>query len=83
MKEMKDEPDTCNGYFGEPPVQVVTPRESMTVSKKLAMKEMKNEPDTCNGYFGELPVQVVTPRESMTVSKKTGDEGNQGLAGHM
>ena len=29
MKEMKDEPDTCNGYFGEPPVQVRTLRESM------------------------------------------------------
>ena len=29
MKEMKDEPDTCNGYFGEPPVQVTRPRESM------------------------------------------------------
>ena len=28
MKEMKDEPDTCNGYFGEPPVQVVTLRLS-------------------------------------------------------
>ena len=24
MKEMKEEPDKCNGYFGEPPVQVVT-----------------------------------------------------------
>ena len=28
MKEMKDELDTCNGYFGEPPVQVVTLRLS-------------------------------------------------------
>ena len=33
MKEMKVESDTCNGYFGEPPVQVVTLRVSMTVSK--------------------------------------------------
>ena len=33
MKEMKDEPDTCNGYFGESPVQVTTLRVSMTVSK--------------------------------------------------
>ena len=24
MKEMKDEQDTCNGYFGEPPVLVTT-----------------------------------------------------------
>ena len=24
IKEMKDAPDTCDGYFGEPPVQVVT-----------------------------------------------------------
>ena len=33
MKEMKEEPDTCNGYFGEPPVQVVTLSVSKTVSK--------------------------------------------------
>ena len=33
MKEIKDERDTCNIYFGEPPVQVVTLRVSMTVSK--------------------------------------------------
>ena len=24
MRELKEEPDTCNGYFVEPPVQVVT-----------------------------------------------------------
>ena len=35
MKEMKDEPDTCNGYFCEPLVQVTTLRLSMTVSKKI------------------------------------------------
>ena len=29
MKEMKDELDTCNGDFGEPPVHVTTLRESM------------------------------------------------------
>ena len=34
MKEMKDEPDTRNGYFGEPPLQVVTLHLSMTVRKK-------------------------------------------------
>ena len=68
MKDIKDEADTCNGYFGEPPVQVVTPRESMTVSKKLLMKEMKDELDTRSGYFAEPPVQVVTLRLSMTVS---------------
>ena len=28
MKEMKDELDTCNAYFGEPAVQVVTLRLS-------------------------------------------------------
>ena len=33
MKEMKDEPDTYDGYFGETPVQVVNLRVSMTVSK--------------------------------------------------
>ena len=33
MKEMKDEPETCNGYFGKLPVQVVTLRVSQTVSK--------------------------------------------------
>ena len=66
---MKDEPDTCNGYFGEPPVQVVTPRESMKVGKKLAMKEMKDERVTCNGYFGEPPLQVDTLRVSLTASK--------------
>ena len=74
---MKDEPDTCNGYFGEPPVQVVTQGESMKVSKKVTMKEMKDEPDTCNGYFGEPPLQVVTLSVSKTVSK-TGDERNEG-----
>ena len=66
---MKDERDTCNGYFGEPPVQVETLRVSMRVRKKLAMKEMKDELGTCNGYFGQAPVQVVTLRVSMTVSK--------------
>ena len=33
MKQMKDEPDTCNGDFGEPPVQVVTLRVSTMASK--------------------------------------------------
>ena len=33
MKKMKDEPDTCKGYLGEPLVQKVTLRLSMTVSK--------------------------------------------------
>ena len=33
MKEMKDEPDTCNDYFGELLVQVVTLRLSVTGSK--------------------------------------------------
>ena len=33
MKDMKDALDTCDGYFGEPPVQVVTLRVSMTISK--------------------------------------------------
>ena len=28
MKEMKDEPDTRNGYFGESPLQEVTLRLS-------------------------------------------------------
>ena len=60
MKEMKGEPDTWNGYFGEHPVHVVTLRLSIMVDKKLAMKEMKDEPDTCNGYSGEHPLQVVT-----------------------
>ena len=67
--EMKNEPYTCNGYFGEHPVQVVALRVSMTLRKKLAMKEMKDELDTCNGYVGELPVHIVTLRVSMTVSK--------------
>ena len=60
MREMKDAPNTCNGYFCKPPVYVVTLRVSMKMGKKLAMKEMKDEPDTCHGYFGEPPVQVVT-----------------------
>ena len=33
MKEKKDEPDTCNGYFGEPLVHKVTLRLCMTVSR--------------------------------------------------
>ena len=65
MNEMKDEPDTGNGYFGEHPVQVVTLLESMIVSKHWSMKEVKDEPDTCNGFFGEPPVQVTTVHESM------------------
>ena len=70
MKEMKDEPDTCNGYFGEPPVQVVSNSTCVNDGKqKLAMEAVKDEPDTCNGYFGEPPVQVVTLRVSITVSK--------------
>ena len=35
MNEMKVELDTCNDYFGEPPVQMVTLRVSMTVRKNL------------------------------------------------
>ena len=69
MKEMKDEPDTCNVYFGEPLVQVTTLRVSMDGKEKLAMKEMKDEPDTSDGYFGEPPVQVTTLRVSMTASR--------------
>ena len=69
MKEMKDEPDTCNGYFDEPPVQVVNLAPCLNDGKqKLAMKEMMDEPDTCNGHFAETPVHVVTQRVSMTVS---------------
>ena len=69
MKEIKDEPDTCNGYFGQLPVQVVYLLVSMTVRKKLAMKEMKDELDTYNGYFGDPPMQVVTLLVSMAASK--------------
>ena len=36
--------ETCNGYFDEPPVQVVLLRLSVTLSKKRAIKEMKGEP---------------------------------------
>ena len=46
MKEMRDEPDTCNGYFGEPPVQVVTLTPVNDGKHELEMKDMKEEPDT-------------------------------------
>ena len=37
-------PETCDGYLSEPPVQVVTLRLSVTLSKNEAMKELKDEP---------------------------------------
>ena len=60
MKELNVEPDTCHGYFGEPPVQVATLTLVNDGKHKLATTEMKDERDNCNGYFGAAPVQVVT-----------------------
>ena len=78
MKDLKDELDTCNGYFGDAPVATGNTTCVNDGKQKLAMKEMKDEPNICNGYFGEPPMQVTTLRVSMTVSKQTLDEGNEG-----